>query len=81
MFDIKVLINSNKMTLIPTMKSNPTINQLELFRLPDYKSVEIQIKQLEGEISSAIRFGDFNRAANLSIEQKNLLEFQIQSTN
>ena len=81
MFDIKVLINSNKMTLIPTMKSNPTINQLELFRLPDYKSVEIQIKQLEVEISSAIRFGDFNRAANLSIEQKNLLEFQIQSTN
>ncbi len=69
------------MTLNPTMRLNQSINQLELFRLPDYKSVETQIKQLEGEISLAIRFGDFSRAANLSVEQKNLLEFQIRSTN
>ena len=56
-------------------------NQLELFRLPDSKSVEMQIKRLEDEISFAMRFGDFSRAANLSVEQKNCLNFKFnQST-
>ena len=52
-------------------------NQLELFRLLDARSVENHIKRLEGEISSAMRIRDFRLAANLTQQQKSLIQNQI----
>ncbi len=59
------------------MKQKSTDYQLELFQHSDSRTLENQIKQLEMEITQAIRQGNLKRAAALAEEQRLLIESQI----
>lgn len=59
------------------MRRSKTENQLDMFQKFDPNTLESQIKQLESEITRAIRKGDLKKAALLAEEQRILIESQI----
>ncbi len=59
------------------MRRSKAENQLDMFQKFDPKTLESQIKQLEAEITRAIRKGDLKKAALLAEEQRILIESQI----
>ncbi len=59
------------------MRRSKAENQIDMFQKFDPKTLESQIKQLEAEITRAIRKGDLKKAALLAEEQRILIESQI----
>ena len=59
------------------MRRSKAENQLEMFQKYDPKTLENKIKQLEKEITMAIRKGDLRKAASLAEEQRVIIESQI----
>jgi len=59
------------------MKRIKAKNQLDLFHTYDAKTLENQIKQLEAQITKAIREGNLRKAASLTEKQRIIIESQI----